>query len=187
MKSCRSLLACAFVLTFAGFSQTAEAVAIIGEMSFSYGGVGLMDSTLSATTIPSGTPVAALDFVAGSTASVSFFATDGQYSSAVHSTVVFKATPYQFSDIGLLWSAGGFDFYSLSAVGVNSGDAYRLYSNGFVRAAGFDDTPALWILTTQGKKNTVTWTSSLITVPEPSTTAIAIPAILLLLRRRRTA
>lgn len=186
MKSSFSPILCTLVLAFAGVSQTARAVAVIGEMSFSYGGVTLMDSTLTATTIPAGTAIAALQFAANSSASVSFFATGGNYASAIHQNVVFKLSPYQLADTGLLWTAGDFEFHTLSAVSVNSGDAYRLYSTGFVRAAGFEDTPALWILTTQGSKETVTWTSNLVTVPEPSTPVIAIPAIWFLLRRKRT-
>lgn len=180
----------AIVLGFAPaiFTPAAHAAAIIGEMSFTQGGLNLLDSTLTATTIPSSDAIAALLFIASPSAKVSYFGTSGDYSGAINANVVFQAAPFRFTDgPGLLWTAGAFQFFSESTTAFESDGALRVYVAGFVRAANYDDTPGVWVLTTQGVHTEVTWTSAINTIPEPSITLSAAGAAFLLLRRRRTA
>ena len=180
--------ALAIGLSLAAFSPVAHAATIVGNMSFTKGGLVLLDSSLSATTIPSGNSLEALQFISAPSAGVSFFGTNGDYASVVNANVVFQASPYVFSGSPtLLWTAGAFEFYSQSAVALELGGTLRVYVSGFVRAPNFDDTPATWVLTTQGVNSTVAWTSSINTIPEPTVPLIAGVLSVVLLRRRRSA
>lgn len=176
----------AFALSFT--PPAVHAATIIGEMSFTQGGAHVFDATLSPTTIPSATPLGALQIVAGS-ARVSVYGTDGDFGSAIGETVVFTPVTYQFSDTGLLWTAGVFQFFAQSAVINEVGNAFHLHTTGFLRSPNFEDTPAIWVFTTQGNLSTVTWTSNVTVVPEPSMwmAGAALQTCWFVFRRKRTA
>ena len=170
--------ALALAATAAFFAPTSQAAFINGNMSFNGGGVSPLASNGTAITIPSATPIAGLDFLG--TATVSPFGTDGDYSSAIGGNVTFVMDPYYFSNAGLLWSAGMFDFYVSSAFGVERSNTLDVFGTGVVKAPGFDDTPGTWVLTTQGTTKVMTWSSAIATsVPDGGTTAALLGVALL--------
>ncbi len=171
MKSNSYLLSGASLLGLAFAAPAASAAFVMGAMSFANGGLILRDAAANPTTIPSPGPVASLEFLVNpQDPEVSPYGTQGDYASAIGAMVVFNANPFSFTDTGLLWTAGAFEFYAQSTTSAEFPLTLHIFVTGFVRAAGFDDTTAVWVLTTQGTTSSATWSSSVQTIPEPSAT-----------------
>ena len=177
LKITTTLAALTMALAASCFAPTSHAAFISGNMSFNGGGVSPLSAGGTVITIPSGTPIAGLDFLGTST--VSPFGTDRDYVSAIGSNVTFAMDPYYFNHAGLLWTAGIFRFFVSSAVGVETGNTLDVFGTGVVKAIGYDDTPGTWVLTTQGNTKVMTWSSAVSTVPDGGTTVILLGASLL--------
>lgn len=184
MKTHQLLPTVAALFALALVPSSVRAAAIFGEISFNGGGVELLNSTGNPVTIASSDPVTAITFLSNPPLDVPKVVVDdtyGDYSVAIGETVNFNIPTLDFAGVSsgsLLWQAGDFEFYVDSVTSEENLGTLYVRGKGIVKAPTFDDTPGTWVLTTQGTQSTMTWSSSLKTVPDGGTTLALLGASL---------
>lgn len=137
------------VLSCALLSQEAQAVMIVGDISFQ-GTVGLDNSDL-------GLATAVTDWhgVGGFGRPKVAAGTDGDFIGLLGSKATFAA-PWSFNSGSLpgFWTVGGFTFdLTASAVDTQNSTYLKVSGTGFVSGNGFDPTPGSWSFEARDRGN----------------------------------